>query len=160
MQQEDMGTAKLKIKSPEDFWSGLMFIAIGVAAVCIAWDYPMGSARRMGPGYFPIWLGVIMTGFGLIITVRSLWLKGEGISGWAFRPLLVLCAAIIAFGVLMEVVELGFVPSLFLLIIACALAHKDVHWGEMLLLGIFLTLGCVALFIYGIGLPYKLFWWN
>jgi hypothetical protein len=83
-----------KIKSSEDFWSGLMFIAIGLAAVYISWDYPMGSARRMGPGYFPTWLGVMLTGFGAIVAGRSFWLQGEGISGWAFRPLLVLCVAI------------------------------------------------------------------
>jgi hypothetical protein len=153
---------QLKIKSQEDFWSGLMFIVIGLATVLFSRDFPMGSALRMGPGYFPTWLGFILIGFGVIITARSLWLKGEGVSvsDWAFRPLIILCAAIAAFGVLMEVVELGFVPSLFLVIIACALAHKDVHWGEMILLAIFLTLGCVGLFIYGIGLPYRLFWWG
>ena len=151
---------QLKIKSPEDFWSGLMFIAFGVAAMYISRNYPMGSALRMGPGYFPTWLGGIMTFIGVIVTSSSFWIKGEGISEWAFRPLFVLCGTIALFGVCLDVWEIGFVPSLALLILGCALAHKDVHWVETIFLSVFLTSGCVGLFIYGIGLPYKLFWWS
>lgn len=151
---------QLKIKSPEDFWSGLMFIAFGVAAMYISRNYPMGSALRMGPGYFPTWLGAIMTFFGVVVTARSFWIQGEGISAWAFRPLFVLCGTIALFGVFLDEWEIGFVPSLVILILGCAFAHKDVHWLETIMLSIFLTAGCVGLFIYGIGLPYKLFWWN
>jgi len=151
---------QIKIKSPEDFWAGLMFIAIGMAAVTIARDYPMGWAIRMGPGYFPTLLGGIMTFLGVIITGRSFWIKGEGVGPWAFRPMFVLTGAIACYGIMMELIELGFVPALVLLIIGCALAHKDVHWAETIVLSIFLTVACVALFIYGIGLPYRLFWWS
>src|SRR5688572_12351576 len=65
-------TVQLKIKSPEDFWSGLIFIGIGVLAMYLSRDYPMGSALRMGPGYFPTWLGGIMIGFGVVIAALSL----------------------------------------------------------------------------------------
>ena len=151
---------QLKIKSPEDFWSGLMFIAIGVTAMYVSRDYPMGSALRMGPGYFPTWLGGIMTVFGAIVFSSSFWVQGEGTGDWALRPLFVLTTTIALYGVMLDEIQLGFVPALMILIIGCALAHKDVHWLETIILSVFLTVGCVALFIYGIGLPYRLFWWE
>ncbi len=137
-----------------------MFIGIGIAAIYVSRDYPIGSTMSMGPGYFPTLLGGILTLFGIIIAGRSFWIEGEGVSGWAFRPLLVLVVALATYGVLLDHFQLGFVPSLVLLIAGSALAHEDVHWIEMILLSIFLTIGCVALFIFGIGLPYKLFWWS
>ncbi len=151
---------QLKIKSTEDFWAGLHFIAVGVVAIYLSRDYPMGSALRMGPGYFPTWLGGIMSTFGVIVFARSFFLQGEGMGEWALRPLFVLSGAIAMFGLSMDYLQLGFVPALVVLILGCALAHKDVHWLETILLAIFLTMGCVALFIYVIGLPYRLFWWS
>ena len=151
---------KLKTKSPEDFWSGLMFLGVGLGATYLSRDYPMGSALRMGPGYFPTWLGGIMTFFGLLIFARSFKLEGEGIPGWSFRPWLVLCGTIAAFGVFLDYLEVGFVPAVIVLIIGCALAHKDVKWMETIMLSVFLTGGVVGLFIFVIGLPYRLFWWS
>ena len=151
---------QFKIKSPEDFWSGLMFVAFGVGAVWVSRDYPMGSALRMGPGYFPTWLGGIMFVIGAIVFARSFLFEGECIGEWALRPLFVLCGTIALFGAMMDQLQLGFVPALITLIIGCALAHKDVHWLETIILSVFVTVGCVALFIYGIGLPYRLFWWE
>lgn len=151
---------RIKIKSQEDFWAGLMFIAIGVGAAVISRDYPMGWAIRMGPGYFPTWLGGILIFLGLVITGGAFWIKGEGIGAWAFRPMVVLAGALAVFGLAIEEFQGGFVPALLLLIIGCALAHKDVHWIETILIAIFLTAGCVGLFVYGIGLSYPLFWWS
>ena len=62
---------QLKIKSQEDFWAGLMFIGFGVLAIFVSRDYPMGSAMRMGPGYFPTSIGMIMVALGAIITAMS-----------------------------------------------------------------------------------------
>ena len=151
---------QITIKSQEDFWAGLIFIAIGVGAVVISRDYPMGWAIRMGPGYFPTWLGGILIFLGVVITCGSFWVKGEGIGAWAFRPMLVMTGALAIFGVALEKFELGFVPALLLLIICSAPARQNVQWVETVLVAIFLTIGCVALFIYGIGLPYRLFWWS
>ena len=155
---------QLKIKSPEDFWSGLIFIGIGILAIYLSRDYPMGSALRMGPGYFPTWLGGIMVGFGVVIAALSLKMQLQ--SGedepepWGFRPWLVLSGSFVLYGLMMDYIEAGFVPSLMVLITGCALAHKDVHWWETILLAIFVPMGAVALFVYIIGLPYRLFWWS
>jgi Tripartite tricarboxylate transporter TctB family len=153
-----------KITNPQDFWCGLFFIALGTLAMYLAHNYRMGTALQMGPGYFPMWLGGILLAFGIVMTILSFRTEskdGEDLDwrSWAFRPWLVLPAALAAFALMMEA-ELGFVPSLMVLIIGCALAHKDVHWFETFLLSIFVTAGAVAIFYYGIELPYPLFWWS
>ena len=155
---------QLRIKNPQDFWSGMFFVALGVLAIYLSRNYPMGTALEMGPGYFPTWLGGIMIGFGLVIGGLSFKLEGEAdqreaIREWGFRPWLVLTATLVLFALLMEA-ELGFVPSLMVLIAGCALAHKDVHWRETILLSVLVTAAAVAIFSYGLSLPYRLFWWS
>ncbi len=155
---------QLKVKNPHDFWCGIFFVALGALSMVLAHHYRMGTALAMGPGYFPMWLGGILLVFGLVIgtlSFRTESTDGEDLSAasWAFRPWLVLPAALVAFAVMMEA-DVGFVPSLFVLIIGCALAHKDVRWLETLLLGIFVTAAAVAIFVYGLEMPYRLFWWS
>ena len=137
-----------------------MFIVIGAVAMYISRNYPYGSALRMGPGYFPTWLGAIMAGLGAWIFIESFFVEGVGMPPWAPRPLLVLTATMCAFGLMMDEFDVGFVPALVVLVAGCGLAHHDVKWGEMILLCILLPIFCIALFIYIIGLPYKLFWWQ
>lgn len=153
-----------KIRNLQDFWSGVFFAVLGVLAIYLSRDYTMGSALQPGPGYFPTWLGGIMTVFGILICALSLGLtaqSGENPApeAWGLRPWFVLPAALAVFAVLMDA-ELGFVPSLVVLIVGAALAHKDVHWRETALLSIFLSAAAVAIFVYGLGMPYRLFWWS
>ena len=154
----------MKIKNAQDFWSGLFFIGLGALAIYLSRDYPMGSALQPGPGYFPIWLGGIMIGLGAIIGGLSFKLEGDPdqrlmLRDWGFRPWLVLPVTLAIYALLMEA-EFGFVPSLMVLIVGCALAHKDVRWVETLLLSVFLTAAAVAIFSFGLELPYRLFWWS
>lgn len=148
----------MKIRSQEDFWAGLMFIGFGVLAVVVARDYPMGSAMRMGPGYFPTYLGAISIVIGAIMTGRAYRFEGERIGRWGWRPLLWLSAAFAGFGLLIE--GAGFVPALVALIIASSLAGRDTRLWELVLLIAVLITGSVALFIYGLELPYRLFPWS
>lgn len=155
---------RLRTKSPQDFWCGIFFIALGALAMYLSHNYRMGTALQMGPGYFPMWLGGILVTFGIAMTFLSFKVEasdGEPLDwrNWAFRPWLVLPAALVTFGLLMEA-GAGFVPSLVVLVIGCALAHKDVHWGETLLLSVLVAAGSVAIFSYGLELPYPLFWWS
>ena len=155
---------KLKIGNLQDFWCGIFFIALGVLAIYASRNYPMGSALQMGPGYFPIWLGGIMIAFGLAIGGLSLRVQPAltqrpALGEWAFRPWIVLTTTIAVYALMMDA-GVGFVPSLFVLVIGCALAHKDVRWLETIVLSVLVTAASVAIFSWGLALPYRLFWWS
>jgi hypothetical protein len=148
----------MRIKSQEDFWTGAMFIGLGILAIVVARDYPMGSARSMGPGYFPTYLGIVIILIGAVLAARAFWMEGEGIGGWGWRPLLWLSAAFAAFGLLIE--GAGFVLALLALIVASSFAGRDTRPWELAILIVFLITATVALFVYGLELPYRLFPWS
>jgi hypothetical protein len=146
---------KGKFRGNRDFWAGIMFAAVGAVAIIMARDYPYGSTLRMGAGYFPTLLGAILILFGITIMVQGL-RKGEAIEGsWSLRALFVLPAITVLFGVLLE--RTGFVPALAVLAFGSATAGSDFRWGEALLFTLFLTALSLAVFIWGLGLPYPLF---
>lgn len=150
---------KLTIKNQEDFWAGLLFIGFGLLAIVVARDYPMGSAMRMGPGYFPTYLGAIMVVIGAIITLTSLKVPGGKPTGLAWRPLIALFAAFLVYGVMMEN-NFGFIPSIAIVVLISSFSIKDFRPLELTLLTGTLVLGTTALFIWGLELPYPLFWWS
>src|SRR4051794_29336616 len=89
---------RMKIKSPKDFWAGAMFIAFGGFAV--GWSlthYQMGTAVRMGPGYFPTMLGGLLVVLGLAVLLFSLATEGEGVPKFHFRPLLLISLGCLAY---------------------------------------------------------------
>jgi hypothetical protein len=145
---------KLEFRNNQDFWSGVMFIAIGCSAAIGAHNYSFGSTLRMGPGYMPTLLGGILTLFGIYIALRGL-RKSEKIkANWSLRALIVLPLAMVLFGVLMEYA--GFIPALLTLIIVAAAASNESKWVEVLLTSVVLTVICSAVFIWGLGLPFPL----
>ncbi len=149
---------KLRIKSPENFWSGLMFIGIGVFAVVLSRDYARGEAMRMGPGYFPTALGSILTVLGAIIIATSFKFEGEGIEPFAWRPVILLMAAFALFGWAID--HVGFIAAMFALIVVSAASTKEFKWGEVLIMSLALIAGSWALFLWGLGLPFPLICWR
>lgn len=147
--------AKVGLMSNKRFLSGIMFIGIGAVSIWMARDYPMGSALRMGPGYFPIVLGGIVIGFGVWEIIIGV-LKPDPVQGnWSLRALAVLPLSAVVFGVLMETA--GFIPALISLVIVSAFAGREFKIIEVVILAVGLTVACTGLFIYGLGLPYPLF---
>jgi hypothetical protein len=145
---------KLEIRSNKDFWAGMMFLGTGAGAMFMARHYPFGSTLRMGPGYFPMVLSGILILFGIYITVRGL-RRNEKIKGnWSLRALIVLPLSTAVFGVLMNLA--GFIPALVALVFTSAVAGREFKLVEVLLLTALLTLLSVAVFIWGLGLPYPL----
>lgn len=149
---------QLKIKSQEDFWAGIMFIGFGVLAIVVSRDYPMGSAMRMGPGYFPTYLGVIMAVLGAIISAMAFKVEGGKVAHFAWRAIVLLSVAFVLFA--WGIDHIGFIPSLVIMIFLAALAGKEFHLKEIMVLSIVLVVGCWALFIKGLELPFPLFWWR
>jgi hypothetical protein len=145
---------KLALRNNKDFWAGLVFAGTGAGAMFIARTYPFGTTLRMGPGYFPIVLSVILIAFGLFVMVRGL-RNFEKIKGnWSIRALIILPLSMVLFGVLMEVA--GFIPALAGLIFVSAASGREFKFKEVLLLTVLLSVMSVAMFIWGLGLPYPL----
>jgi len=149
---------KVELRNNQDFFAGLMFVAIGLMAVVISQkNYPMGTSFQMGPGYFPTLLGGVMTALGLWIMVRGL-IKSEKIEGvWGIRPVALLTLGIIAFGFVMD--RFGLVPALFALFFISALAGHEFKFKEVLILAIVMTVASWAVFVYALGLSFRLFFW-
>jgi len=137
-----------------DFWGGVMLILMGAGAVIIARNYHFGSVLRMGPGFFPTILGVILIMFGLAIMIKGL-IKGEKIRGLvSWRALILLSLSLILFGILIE--RAGLLPALAALIFCSAYASKEFKLLEVFLLVGVLILISVSLFVWGLGLPFTL----
>jgi hypothetical protein len=149
---------QLKIRNPEDFWAGLLFVAFGLIAVVVSRDYPMGSAMRMGPGYFPTMLGGLMIVMGAIVSLLSLRTVGPPLRAFPWKPTIMLSLGFLVFG--WGIDHVGFVPALFGCIVLCAAAGQTFRWKEVLIMSVILIAGAVGVFIYGIELPYPLFWWR
>lgn len=146
---------KIRLLDNRDFLAGLLFVFLGAGAFGIALSYPFGSVQQMGPGFFPRVLGVILVGFGIATLIPAL-RSGEPVQGgWAWFPLAILTASQVAFGWLME--HVGVVPSLVVLVVSSAYAGREFRWGEVAVLAVVMTLLAVAIFIWGLGLPYELF---
>ena len=146
---------KTSLAANRDFLAGLLFIVVGAGGFAIALSYPYGSLQQMGPGFFPRSLGVILAGFGIVTMIRGL-RSGERVEGgWGWFPLGVLTVSMVVFGWLME--HLGLVPSVAVLVVVSAYAGHEFRWGEALLLAAAMSLLAVAIFVWGLGLPYELF---
>jgi hypothetical protein len=145
---------KLGLSNNKDLWAGAMLIATGAATVIIARNYAFGTTLRMGPGYFPTVLGGILILFGLYLVVSGLRSTDEIQGSWPLRAMIVLPLALVLFGVLMT--HAGFLPALLVLIFGSALAGPQFRLVEVLLLSAALSMVSVALFVWGLGLPYPL----
>jgi hypothetical protein len=145
-----------RIKSPQDVGAAVVFMAIGLAGVYFGGDLALGTAARMGPGYFPVILSWIIFGIGLVVGFKSLTIEGPRIEPVHLRPLIVIIVAIIAFGYLIE--RLGLAITAALLTVLAGYARRDVNLWETLLLAAGLALFCVGLFVYGLSQPFPAWW--
>ncbi|HEY7743326.1 MAG TPA: tripartite tricarboxylate transporter TctB family protein [Burkholderiales bacterium] len=149
---------KVNLLENKDFLAGLLMIVIGAIAFYMALDYPFGSALRMGPGYFPRVLAGIFIAFGVYVGLRGLRTKEkvEGIWGW--KALALITLAFFVYGWLMD--RIGMIPSLVVLFFISALAGHEFRLKEVIILTVVMTTFAWAVFIWGLGMPYRLFWWD
>lgn len=147
----------MRIKSERDFWSGVMFLAVGIAFAVGAGNYPLGTSARPGPGYFPLMLSVIMAILGAIVLFKSLTIETEGgdpIGPIAWRPLLVIVGSIAVFGVLLP--RMGLFVTVPLLIIMVSFAGDEFKWLGVLISAAVLTVFAWAVFVAGLKLTIPL----
>ncbi|MFN7834713.1 MAG: tripartite tricarboxylate transporter TctB family protein [Burkholderiaceae bacterium] len=139
------------IRHPQDFYTGLIFLAVGLTAVVIGQDYPMGSAGKMGPAYFPTVLGALLALIGLIAGARSFFREGKPIDTLAIRQTVLVLVAILSFGILIR--GAGLIAAVMVLIFISAYASPNFSWKRVLLLAIGLTVFSILVFVKLLGLP-------
>ena len=147
----------MKIKSERDFWSGLMFIAVGLGFAWGATEYSFGSSARPGPAYFPFGLGILMAVLGAMVLFKALTFEVEGgdkIGAWAWKPLLIIVGAVAGFGFILPI--LGMIIALPLLILVAAQAGDEFRWKEALINAAVITLMSWGIFIKGLSLTIPL----
>jgi hypothetical protein len=143
----------MKIKSPKDFWAGVMFIAFGLFfAVWAYMYYQMGTAVRMGPAYFPAVLGGLLFVLGFFVLLGSFAIEGPPVPQFAFRPLILISVGCVLYGYLMK--PLGLVGATAALVYVSALGGHEFNWKEATVLYVILILFSYFVFVKGLTLPF------
>jgi len=146
----------VNIKSQKDFFSGLMFTAVGVGFAWGAVGYNVGTGARMGPGYFPLMLGIVLAILGGLIMFKSLVVEtedGDKIGKWAWKPLAFIIGANLLFGVMIGglpsigLPPMGLVVGIFALTIVASLAGENFKLKEVLILAAILAVGSYLAFV-------------
>jgi hypothetical protein len=146
----------LRIKSPQDIGAAVIFLSVGLAGLYFGSDLAFGTAGRMGPGYFPIILSTAILGIGVIVGLKGLTVEGPPVEAMYLRPILVVVAAILAFGFLVD--RIGLALTAALLTVLAGFARRKVNLLETALLATGLALFSVGLFVYGLSQPFPAWW--
>jgi len=146
----------MRLKSQKDFFSGLVFMVVGIAFAWGATSYTIGEGARMGPGYFPLMLGVLLTAIGVFVTFQALVVEtedGEKIGNAAWKPLVFIIGANVVFGVLLAglpkfgIPAMGLIVAIYALTFIAALAGDEFKTKEVALLATVLAIGSYLAFI-------------
>ena len=146
------------LRGPQDLLCGLMFMGIGALGVWMGRDYPMGTPVRLGTGVFPAILSWSLIAIGAIVFIKGLVHTGPSMGTWAWRPVLLIGAAATAFALLIE--PAGLVISMVVLMGLGALAGEGHSWREFTIFSVIMIVMAVAMFIWGLGMPIKVFPWS
>ena len=144
----------MSIRNPKDFWAGLIYVVLGLAAVYIAQDYEMGTATRMGPGYFPTLLGGFLALIGVVSLVRSFYVPGEPVGALALKATLLICGATLLFGLMLR--GAGMIVSMIVMLLISSYASVRFRQVPAVLLAVGITAFCALVFIRGLGVPMPL----
>jgi hypothetical protein len=144
----------MKIKSPKDFWAGLMFIAFGLFFLFTARDYEMGNTMHMGPAYFPSMLGGLTAVLGAMVCFQAFVVQGSKVPAISVRPLFFIALSLCLFGYLLK--SIGLVFALALLVVVSAFAGYEFKIKEVLILSATMTIFSVLVFVKALGLPFPL----
>lgn len=153
----------MHIKSQKDFYSGLMFMAVGVAFAWGATNYSIGTGARMGPGYFPLILGTLMALVGLVIAVKAMVIEppdGDKIGQWAWRPLFYIIAANFVFGLLLaglpsiHLPAFGMIVAIYALTSIASMAQAGWKFRTTFILATVLAVGSYLVFVLALKLQF------
>ncbi|HUP96808.1 MAG TPA: tripartite tricarboxylate transporter TctB family protein [Usitatibacter sp.] len=155
----------MKIGHPKNFWGGLLFALIGLVFLLIAKGVPgvlpgyaMGTPARMGPAFFPFWLGLILLSLGIVIAILGM--REEGGPDSAFptyhwRPILFILGSVVMFGLILKAV--GMLIAGFLVVLVSSMGNPEkFQTRDVIFLGIGLVVFCALVFVWGLKLPIPL----
>lgn len=146
----------MKIKSQKDFWSGLMFTAVGVAFAWGATNYTIGEGARMGPGYFPLMLGILLTLIGVFIVFEAMVVEtedGEPVGKFAWKPLFFIIGSNVVFGICLGgipklgIPAMGLIVGIYALTFIASMAGEEHKNKEVIFLATFLAILSYLAFI-------------
>ncbi len=138
----------------KDLICGLVFVVIGLLFAVGSTDLDMGTATRMGPGYFPMVLAGLLILLGLIIAGKSFGQPDAAIGGIPWRAMLLIIPALCFFG--FAVRGIGLVPGIFIVALAASFASSKMTPLLAVLLSAGLSIFCSLVFVKGLGLPIQL----
>ena len=142
----------MRIKNFKDFYTGILFVLFGAGFAWGATRYSLGTAAKMGAGYFPLLLGGLLTLIGVVIFVRS-FVTGSAdsrVTRIFIKPGLLLFGSIAAFALLLR--PAGLIFSIFAIILISSLASRDLRFKEALISAIVLCIASIAVFVYALNL--------
>jgi hypothetical protein len=161
---------KIKVKSRQDWWAGLMFIAFGLFFIVFAMGtpefidkiagtrlipgYQMGSSVRMGPAYFPVMLGGLLAFLGLLVVLDSILEEGPDVAKFHFRPLIFIAISSLAFAYLLK--PLGLVLASAALVFISAYGGHEFKWKEVAIMSVVLVIFSVLVFVKALALPFPI----
>lgn len=160
----------MQVKNMKDLVSGLIFVVVGTGFGLGATSYRIGSATRMGPGYFPVLLSVLLVLIGAVICFRSLTVRTSNnatlgslgsLGTWAFKPLIFITAANMLFGLLLVgwpalgIPALGIVVATMALVVVAAFAGRHFRLWEAIVLAACLSLAIWLVFVRGLHMPFQ-----
>ncbi|MDP2449954.1 MAG: tripartite tricarboxylate transporter TctB family protein [Polaromonas sp.] len=153
----------MNIKSQKDFFAGLMFMGVGVAFAWGATTYNVGTGARMGPGYFPLMLGVLLALIGVVITFKALVVEtvgGDKIGKWAWKPLVYIIAANVVFGILLaglpaiKFPAFGMIVAIYALTFIASMAEAGWKFKTTFILATVLAVGSYVAFVLALKLQF------
>lgn len=141
-----------------DWLAGGTVMAIGLFTLLEGMSYPIGTTRVMGPGYFPVALGLVMIGFGAgIILVEGRKRQSTPMPKFAVRGVLAVIGSMLAFTFLIE--RAGLAPAVFTMIMICAFAERNVRIVRTFITAVVLTIASIAIFVVGLKVPLQVVSW-
>ena len=148
----------MRIRSSQDLATGLLFLAVGLGACWIGADYNMGTAQRPGTGVLPRILAVGLMGSGVLLWIKALVVDGPGLGYWAWRPMIMVTLATIAFALLID--PAGIVVAMVVSMTLAALGTPETRWREFAVFSLIMLAMGLGMFIYGLGMPIKVLPWS
>lgn len=146
----------MKIRNQQDFAAGFMYIVVGLFFASIARNYQMGTAAKMGPGYFPFWLGMMLALIGLIVLLNALTKKATEVKlkKWDVKSVIWITGAVVLYGVLLS--TMGFFVALITLVFVSASASHEFRWKGTVINALVLLVFTYLAFVVGLKLQFPL----